>query len=591
MSATTSSPADSLHTGQLRIGDEWNAISILAQSQTHPLKAVCEFTENAIDAGATQIEIVRRREEGEVVLEVHDNGRGVSLLENGEPNFLHIATHLCDSMKRRLVDRKGVHGEYGIGLLSFWSIGNQLQMISHAADGTPRELFLERSRPDYKIGRLRNHMGFGLGGTSLIVSPLLDSTRNTLTGDKLQRYLSAELRDRIRSTGVEIRIVDKVSRKQLDVRPREFEGQRLELPGHLVTDRGEVRVELYVCPPGMPADVALCKDGTRVFTSITQLDPFQKAPWTDGKLQGVIDCPFINLAPGNRSGVVPDENLTCLIEALATVESQVVDAIADQERVAAEEVSAQTLKQVQKAFLSALRDLPDNEYLYFDIPKPNKPKAAEDELVGQAVSSYARSTTQLDGNVRLFPLMPGPLAAIATSPRNPRRQPGQTLSLTAQATDVRGIPINDGIKYKWKVRQGAGEIVSGDGPTCELTSAAAGIVVLSVSAKQGAEKVKAEVQVKFSPVPVPVNRGLPTYRFEADPNSMARSRYEEPANEIVMNAAHPDFLESRSGTARHRRYIGKLYAKEVVLLNFPHESPAVVAERLIEVMVRTEENL
>ena len=36
--------------GTLRIGDQWNAITIIAHSQTHPLKAICELTENAIDA-------------------------------------------------------------------------------------------------------------------------------------------------------------------------------------------------------------------------------------------------------------------------------------------------------------------------------------------------------------------------------------------------------------------------------------------------------------------------------------------------------------------------------------------------------------
>lgn len=592
-SANGASPsANGAHSGQLQIGDQWNAISILAQSQTHPLKAVCELTENAIDAGATQIDIIRRREDGEMFLEVHDNGRGVALLESGEPNFLHIATHVCDSMKRKLINRKGVHGEYGIGLLSFWAIGDQLRMISKHADGQPRELVLERGRPEYKIGPLRNQLGFGLGGTSVQVGPLLESSRNTLTGDKLQRYLSAELRDRIRSTGVVVRILDKVSRKQLDVTPREFEGRRLPVPGHLATPHGEIRIELYLCPPGTPAEVALCKDGTRVFTSVTQLDPLQQAPWTDGKLQGIIDCPFLNLAPGNRSGVVPDDYLTAFVEAMATIEAAVVDAVTDQERIVAEEVSTQTLKQVQKAFLSALRTLPEEDYLYFDLPRDGRGKEAppvEEELV----SSYARSTTQVDGNVRLFPIQAGPLAEIQIGPRNPRREPGQTCTLTAQATDVRGVPIEDGVKYKWKIKGHTGTLVGEDheGPQCQVQLNEAGIVTVQVSAKKGNEKVKQQIDVKFVPGKTPINRGLPTYRFEGVAASPERSRYDEALNEIVVNSAHADFLHSRSSAARHRRYLGKLYAKEVVLLNFPHEPPTAVAERMIEMLLRTEENL
>ena len=43
------------NTGRLRIGDDWNAITIIALSQCNPLKAVAEFVENSIDAGARQI--------------------------------------------------------------------------------------------------------------------------------------------------------------------------------------------------------------------------------------------------------------------------------------------------------------------------------------------------------------------------------------------------------------------------------------------------------------------------------------------------------------------------------------------------------
>ena len=39
-------------TGKLRIGDDWNAITIIALFQNNPLKAIAEFVENSIDAGA-----------------------------------------------------------------------------------------------------------------------------------------------------------------------------------------------------------------------------------------------------------------------------------------------------------------------------------------------------------------------------------------------------------------------------------------------------------------------------------------------------------------------------------------------------------
>jgi hypothetical protein len=48
--------------GKLRIGDDWNAICIIALSHSNPLKAIAEFVENSIDAEAKTITITRGRE-------------------------------------------------------------------------------------------------------------------------------------------------------------------------------------------------------------------------------------------------------------------------------------------------------------------------------------------------------------------------------------------------------------------------------------------------------------------------------------------------------------------------------------------------
>ena len=50
--------------GKLRIGDNWNVITIIATSQNNPLKAIAEFVENSIDARARVITIIRGKERG-----------------------------------------------------------------------------------------------------------------------------------------------------------------------------------------------------------------------------------------------------------------------------------------------------------------------------------------------------------------------------------------------------------------------------------------------------------------------------------------------------------------------------------------------
>ena len=89
-----------VRTGKLRIADHWNAISIIAKSQANPLKAVAEFVENSIDAGARQIVIVRGKKKGEFYLKVSDDGEGIPRNNDGLPDFRRVATHMCDSINR-----------------------------------------------------------------------------------------------------------------------------------------------------------------------------------------------------------------------------------------------------------------------------------------------------------------------------------------------------------------------------------------------------------------------------------------------------------------------------------------------------------
>lgn len=105
--------------GKLRIGDDWNAITIIALSQENPLKAIAEFVENSIDAGARRVVITRGKDKGVPYLRVFDDGEGILRDEQGEPNFQYVATHICDSIKRRLKAQgvDGIQGEFGIGLL------------------------------------------------------------------------------------------------------------------------------------------------------------------------------------------------------------------------------------------------------------------------------------------------------------------------------------------------------------------------------------------------------------------------------------------------------------------------------------------
>jgi hypothetical protein len=282
--------------GKLRIGDQWNAITIIALSQNNPLKAIAEFVENSIDARARNITIVRGRERGELYLKVIDDGEGIPLNEEGLPNFRYVATHICDSLKKRLKEggAEGIQGEFGIGLLSFWTVGERLLLSSAGDDGKTYQMEMNKGESGYSINQKRSL--FSHPGTELTVHPLLPGIRQ-LNGERIQHYLASELRDRIRRSGVQISIKDRYSRKALEVKPREYSGRLLHELQVVESERGEIYLELYLNPRDVANTVSLFRSGTRVLPAVNRLDLFDREPWTSGYLQGSIDVPFLQLTP------------------------------------------------------------------------------------------------------------------------------------------------------------------------------------------------------------------------------------------------------------------------------------------------------
>ena len=83
---------------------------------------------------------------------------------------------------------------------------------------------MAKGSPNFMVSRKRILLPFE--GTDLMIYPLLPGLRS-LTGEKIQRYLASELRDRIKKTEVTVKVIDRTSRKEFIVVPRQFAGRLL----------------------------------------------------------------------------------------------------------------------------------------------------------------------------------------------------------------------------------------------------------------------------------------------------------------------------------------------------------------------------
>jgi hypothetical protein len=592
--------------GKLRIGDDWNAIRIIALSQSNPLKAIAEFVENSIDARAKIITITRGREQGEHYLTVKDDGDGVPRDLNGLPDFKYVATHICDSIKRRLkADGAGggLQGEFGIGLLSFWTVGDTLTMTSSGADQRVYQMVMSKGDPRYTV-KLRRLL-ITERGTELKIRPLLEGIRG-LSGEKIQWYLASELRDRIRNTQVRVTVIDKLARKQYQVEPRQFEGRLLHQLPMIRSPFGEAYAELYLAEPAEDSWVALTRDGTRVIANIGTLPGLEHPPWSSRYLQGLIDVPYLNLTPSTRSGIVHDERYGAFVEGVVSLETHLNGLIDAQRRAEQEQANRESLRAIQRAFREAMLLLPREEYDWFDIqsrssqavgagvPPVQDGEGPSAEENGGVPEPNGRESTQ-----RQFFDHAGPLHTVVISPAASTLSVSQTRRLRALPRDRSRRRVEQDLTFAWEIAEGGGTLSSTSDQEVTFEAPSSPVLVrLSLVVSQRDLRASAEALITVTDSleaaigPAVVNaRGLPGYTFERAGGELWRSRFDVERHLIVVNSGHRDFVFATRSRALQLRYLVRLYVKELVLKNFAGLPVEQVVERMIELSLYVEEKL
>ncbi|OHD70864.1 MAG: hypothetical protein A2W19_07980 [Spirochaetes bacterium RBG_16_49_21] len=597
-------------TGRLKIGDNWNAITIIALSQTNPLKAIAEFAENSIDAKARNIQIIKGKHRGEHYLRVIDDGEGID-------DFKYVATHIADSIKKRLKSEgiAGIQGEFGIGLLSFWTVGEELVLTSTGKEGITRRMRLVKNNPGYSIAPV--NALFGNRGSELLIQPILPGIRQ-LNGEKIQNYLASELRDRISKSGVNISIIDRTARKQLTVRPRQFTGRLLHNLPEIKSPIGDIYCELYLSEPKPEHAVGLYRFGTRVLPSIASLDRFNASPWTSGYIEGIIDVSFLQLTPGTRDGIIFDASYDSFCESMAEVTALLSEIVSEQEKTEEEKTSRNIMQKVKKALREAFLILPREEYNWLDIhtgdratqgdgtgssrdSEPASGHRPEPATAAGGATSEAIAKTAEKAAQKAFFEYPGPLYGLLMSPSSAIMGVSEKKKFRAIARDRNKRQINSGVDTKWKIKEGSGTLDPPEGEIVEFTAPdEPGISIIEATAFQDDATAAAESVITVTDQLMPKKdssaglmnkKGLPGYTYRKAPGELWRSRFDLEKYVIVINNGHADFIFASKNNTRKLKYILRLYSKELILGNFPELSKEELLERMIELTLYTEEHI
>ena len=590
---------------RLQPADAFDLIRWLARSQSDPRKAVAELVQNAIDANARAIVVERRRRGRRAALVVRDDGEGIRPTEDREVALRYIATHIGRSHKRNLSPRERheqiVAGQYGIGLLGFWSIGHRMEIRSRVAGSPTWLLRLVEDEPRAEIVRAPSTLDAGPTLTEICVSELHAAALRPLAVRRLADYLGAELRGPLLASGaaIEVRELDArgVLVDRIAVVPRRFEGVRLEVPAQLaVPGFPPIALELYHASAGAGAVELTCA-GTVVADRLGDLAGLglDHAPWTDPALTGTIEFAGFAVPPGSRRGVIPDAAAAAFVAAVAAVEPHVRGALDRQleQRYAASE--RQLLSDLRRA-LRGLRDRLPHLELPGSIGRGGANGERElDPLAGGPPGTAGAGEGPPSGEpeppaIEPQLLPPGPAAHVRLSPDPIRLWPGGARRVRAIVTDVHGQRIAATTTWTASSPQLA---IDGEGAArtlslAELADAASYVVTVVAEANGGTASTIAEVvAVEGPPIGGP-GAGIPEPVLVEEAASAWRSRLS--ASGWQVNVGHADYRALATEPRARLRYMVALFAKDVTVAT-THAANEGVLDQMIDVLAHAERNL
>ena len=564
---------------KLKLGDQDSAIRIIQATQSDPQKALAELIENSIDAHAENIKIIRHKTKGIIEIIIRDNGEGVKADKDGNSDMERIACSICDSFKKNLDKhlREGIQGEFAIGLLGFAAIGENLEMISKTATS------LKTKYLKLKAGSLKFDSGFSSTnlkncGTQVRIWPVHDNIQQRLTAEKLKKYLGEELRERIRPSQIKLLIEDKVRRKiEIEVKPQDFKGDKITSISKVKTPPGNIHFKLYIAQQGEKGKVSIYRRGTKIIDDITEIPELNHEPWNNLLLEGMIDSRFVNVPPGTRKGIIPDVHLAELIEVVRFQEKQINEVINKAIQQREQEISRDIIKSLRDAFQDIMQELP-NEYNWFNAK-------------GGINISRPGTTPGTPSKKFKIHLAAGPLSYITVTPKVSQIEPNERKKYLVRAWTPKDELIPIGVNYKWKIKPttlGTIEIINDE---CFFTAGSnEGEVRISVHASLENNTAQESVEVLIlektnkktqSSFPIPKGIYMPSENW--------RSRWNESVNTLEYNSGHEDYQKAeKKGKKNVLRYLGFLYAKQLVLHNFKASGEDSVMERMIEVISRLE---
>lgn len=597
--------------------DKWRAFDMLVNTQLrHPLDFLRESVLNSFDANASRVRIDLMRDSKGTArsVRVTDNGVGapsavdsatqqkhVLLVEDekhpewgrfARPDIEYIPKHAADSLKKA-ADRATTTGQFGIGIYTFWGLGETLTLTTRALRPNSSmtdtfQLVMQAEKQETTCRRAPLDPQISATGTTMVVDNLWPAARALLSRDRVVSYLSVQLREKLLSLKESATVVVTSSGEEdRKVEPKRWGGRPWSPgggPKKINTRFGVMKVELYLLPDDTSGDtrVSVTSSGAYGYQRITDLEQLNMYPWNTTKVQGNIDYPAAPVKP-SRDGFLPGKMLDEFIRKVVEFTPILSRDVQENEKKVQSELDKKTQDRLIRAFVDAWRELDPMEYDLFRTRGGRQPGKASDGL--STTTPPALLDKEAESTLAL--------SKVVVSPAELFLLPNQAGPLRAVVQDSLGRRIRTGVTYRWSISKGTRTILFDTDPAAPSVSVMATSLFGEAEVRAKVEQGNAEATgtakvfvVRRLPRRKSQDRtksGIPPPTPENRLGESWRSKYDADLHQIIYNTAHLDYR--RSVTAgRKEEYILTVMAKELLLLNYPRATPSELLERMVEVI-------
>jgi len=512
-----------------------------------------------------------------------------------------VATHICDSLKRKLKSEgnDSLQGEFGIGLLGFWAIGQNMTISSLDDNGNVWDMTMSKGDAGYHVQQRPVLMT--TQGTEIIIQPIQTSS-SVFSGEKICSFLADELSERIKTTGVEIIVKDVAGKFEQVVKPKDYSGEFIDLPDYL-KDILDPHLDLDIYFKSFPKNrkVALFKHGTRVIDNVCSIEALNHSPWDSGYFTGKIDYGFINLSPATRLGVVDDDHLKTLIKKLRPLEDYLKDFIFEHEISARKKSTDASRRSIKSALKEALLALHKEGFQFrkkshpLSLEQISKEKTYQDDF-------FEPTVTPEENGQKLFFEIAGSLHSAFVSPTSTALQINSVMEFQAIGRDKQRRVIDDISEIDWKVIEG----------TLALRSTTHNTAQFQAPDKPGIARIRATLThrgvIKYAEALVTISTQatnpmesesddeeldleIPDMELVEKHGELWRSSYDQDKFMMYVNSGHRDYIFASRNNQMLTRYIAKLYCKELVLINSHHKSAVEIMDQFVQIETYLDEYL